>query len=70
MAIIGNGKFSPYVHSSIYHFQEQSNKSIASIKSTEGKAKIDKTIKKLQIIKEQLENEAKKFLNGNFSTGI
>ena len=70
MAIIGNGKFSPYVHSSIYHFQEQSDKSIASIKSTEGKAKIDKTIKKLQIIKEQLENEAKKFLNGKTSAQV
>lgn len=70
MAIIGNGKFSPYVHSSIYHFQEQSNKSIASIKSTEGKAKIDKTIKKLQVIKEQLENEAKKFLNGKTSAQV
>lgn len=62
--ILGNGKFSPYVHSSIQHFQDNFKYTVASPNSDEGRRRIKYTREKLEKIAQELKVQAQDFLNG------
>lgn len=59
-----NNIFSPYVHSSIQHFQDNFKYTIASPSNDDGLKRIERTKEKLKRIAEELKTEAEIFLNG------
>lgn len=62
MALISTND--PYVHSNIYNFQRQIKGSILDEQSAEGKERIEKQIKEIEKLRNQLKDKALTFLNG------